>query len=632
MRLREVILIWYRSVGYLKFEVKPFTVLYGRNNSGKTNVLEGIYGLLSPEHLDSERADYTMPPRGMRGSSSPPMGAVLVELEEGTPFDDDVLPMRHSDSASPNDSVPLPASQAAFIGDISGTWLSFHDPHDHFRHHDYFEEQENYDREANWAEYRKLLTTKVDDAPRPLPIFLDWEIGDIETRVGDALMEHLAKDWFKDNDMLVLLGDWPPQEPGAPLVDGRPASWRIHPRIQDYLDRFSALATRFLPDFLDGSIHARFEVATTWKERFSVKLTYRDPMSVGVELEGGGGPSHDAVGSLGRGSSRWVAAAIQIALHLFVRSDSFDPAESLQQKHFSGTVLLIDEPETHLHPLAVKSVVRWCDRMVDVWGFNVVVATHHEEFLRHSGPDVAHVNITRRGNPLATHARTLLASAIPLLQDAARELGVHPATVLSMVRGILFVEGPLDQAVLDEYAPAALEGAGVHIVPMHGTHNMRGLIDGELAPRLGIKVGILTDDTAPESMGSRSKNKLSGEERKLNRLIKSCADQGFPPPTPFGVPERDLLFALPEEGIRTCYPDSASNFPGWLQMLEECRAAEGKSQQDSVQWKLYAEQHYGLPLNTAEGVRSVVRTLDLADVELPSIRRVINQIVAWAAE
>jgi hypothetical protein len=165
---------------------------------------------------------------------------------------------------------------------------------------------------------------------------------------------------------------------------------------------------------------------------------------------------------------------------------------------------------------------------------------------------------------------------------------------------------------------------------MHGTHNMGGLIDGELAPRLGIKVGVLTDDTEPETMGSRSRNKLSGEERKLNRLIKSYADQGFPPPTPFGVPERDLLFALPEEGIRNCYPDSASNFPGWLQMLEECRAAEGKGPQDSVQWKLYAEQHYGLPLNTAEGVRSVVRTLDLANVELPAIRHVINQIVAWA--
>ena len=618
MRLREVILIWYRSVGYLKFEVKPFTVLYGRNNSGKTNVLEGIYGLLSPEHLDSERTDYTMP-LGMRGSGAPPLGAVLVELEEGAPFDDDVLALRHSDSASPDDSVPLPATQAAFIGDYDETWLTFNDPHDYFRHHDYFEEHEDYDREANWAEYGKLMATKVDDAPRPLPIFLDWEIGDIETRVGDALMEHLAsKGLFVD--VPVLLRDWP-HEPGTP------ASWRLNPNVQDYLDRFSGLATKFLPDFLDGSIQARIQVATAWKSRFSVTLSYRDSRSVDVESSGG---SHDAVDSLGRGSSRWVAAAIQLALHLFVRSDSLDPAESLQAKHFSGTVLLIDEPETHLHPLAVKSVVRWCDRMVDFWGFNIVVATHHEEFLRHSGPDVAHVHISRDGNPLATHARTLLASATPLLQHVARELGVHPATVLSMVRGIMFVEGPLDHAVLDEYGAAALEAAGVHIVPMHGTHNMGGLIDGELAPRLGIKVGVLTDDTDPETMGSRSRNKLSGEERKLNRLIKSYADQGFPPPTPFGVPEKDLLFALPEEGIRKCYPDSASNFPGWLQMLKECRAAEGKGPQDSVQWKLYAEKHYGLPLNTAEGVRSVVHTLDLANVELPSIRRVIDQIVAWA--
>lgn len=624
-----MILIWYRSVGYLKFEVKPFTVLYGRNNSGKTNVLEGIYGLLSPEHLDSERTECTMPP-GMRGSGAPPLGAVLVELEEGAPFDDDVLALRQSDSASPDDSVPLPASQAAFIGDFDETWLTFHDPHDYFRHHDYFEEQENFDREANSAERAKLVATKVDAGPRPLPIFLDWEIDDIETRVGDALMEHLAKDRWVDTP--VLRGVWPPPEPGTPFVVQPPTSWRLNPGVQDYLDRFSALANMFLPDFLDGSIHAHFTVATTWKERFSVKLTYRDPISVGVELEGGGGPGHDAVDSLGRGSSRWVAAAIQLALHLFVRSDSLDPAESLQEKHFSGTVLLIDEPETHLHPSAVKSVVRWCDRMVDVWGFNIVVATHHEEFLRHSGPDVAHVHITRGGNPLETHARTLLASATPLLQDVARELGVHPATVMSLIRGIMFVEGPLDHAVLDEYALVDLEAAGVHIVPIHGTNNMPGLIDGELTPRLGIKVGVLTDATDPDTMGRRSNNKRSREEIRVTRLIKSYADQGLPPPTSFGVPEEDLLFALPAEGIRKCYPDSASNFPGWLQMREECRAAQGKSQQDSVDWKLYAEQHYGLPLTTPEGVRSVVHTLDLANIELPSIRRVIDQIVAWAAE
>jgi AAA domain, putative AbiEii toxin, Type IV TA system len=400
--------------------------------------------------------------------------------------------------------------------------------------------------------------------------------------------------------------------------------WRIQQAVQDYLEMFSGLATEFLPDFIDGSIHVHLQVPTTWEGRFSVTLGYCDSQSVGEQ-------SLVAIGDLGRGSSRWVAVAIQIALRLLVHGNYSGRAESLQEKPFSGHVLFLDEPEAHLHPSAVKSIVRWCHRMVER-GFNIIVASHHEEFLRHSGPDVAHVHISRSGNPPMTRARTLLASATPLLQDLAREVGMHPATVLSLHRGILFVEGPLDHAVLDEYASAALEAAGVTIVPIHGTRNMQGLIDAELTPRLGIKVGMLTDATDPDTMGHRSNKKRSREEIWVTRLIKSFVDKGLPPPTPFGVPEDDLLFALPADGIRRCYSVSASNFPGWLQMREECRAAFGKGPSDSVDWKLYAEQHYGLPLTTADGVRSLVHTLDLANVEFPSIRRVVDQIVAWAAE
>ena len=98
MRLREVSLLWYRSVDHLEFEVK-FTVLYGRNNSGKTNILEAIYGVLAPAELDAERADHTLP-RGLRGSDkgAPPLGALIVQLEAGAPFDDDVLALRRSDA------------------------------------------------------------------------------------------------------------------------------------------------------------------------------------------------------------------------------------------------------------------------------------------------------------------------------------------------------------------------------------------------------------------------------------------------------------------------------------------------------------------------------------------------------
>jgi hypothetical protein len=131
---------------------------------------------------------------------------------------------------------------------------------------------------------------------------------------------------------------------------------------------------------------------------------------------------------------------------------------------------------------------------------------------------------------------------------------------------------------------------------------MQGLIDGELTPQLGVKVGLLTVDTDPATMG---------------RLIKSYGAQGFPPPTSFGIPEQDLLFGCPPRESESVTPRAPLIFRDGLQIRDECRAALGKGPSDSVDWKLYAEQHYGLPLTTTEGVRSLIHTRDLADVESP---------------
>jgi hypothetical protein len=167
----------------------------------------------------------------------------------------------------------------------------------------------------------------------------------------------------------------------------------------------------------------------------------------------------------------------------------------------------------------------------------------------------------------------------------------------------------------------------VTIIPIHGTKNLEGLIDGEFTARLGIKTGVLTDNTVTDTIWERSKKKLSGEENKLVKLIKRFEHLGLMPPDLFGVPEDDLLFALPEEAIRE-YLNGP--FPGWHELREECRAAEGKGPSDSVGWKSYAETYYGLPITTEIGVRTIIRALDLTGVELPSIRNVVDEIIAWA--
>ena len=92
MRMSKVILLYYRSVHSQEFEVGPFTVLFGKNNAGKTNLLEAIYGVLSPQDMPGHSA-VGAPARGVRGAEDllPPSGAVYVELEQGLAFDDAVL-------------------------------------------------------------------------------------------------------------------------------------------------------------------------------------------------------------------------------------------------------------------------------------------------------------------------------------------------------------------------------------------------------------------------------------------------------------------------------------------------------------------------------------------------------------
>jgi hypothetical protein len=56
----------------------------------------------------------------------------------------------------------------------------------------------------------------------------------------------------------------------------------------------------------------------------------------------------------------------------------------------------------------------------------------------------------------------------------------------------------------------------------------------------------------------------------------------------------------------------------------------GKTPSDSVDWKAFAAERYGLQIDTPAGVRKLVRKLELAGVELPSIETVVGQVIKWA--
>lgn len=543
--------------------------------------------------------------RAVRGDNDklPPNGAVYAELDPGYPFDDEILALGAHDTVSlvgesgMLELKPLPPNQVSFVGYFDKPGLYFADPQPYFA-------QMKDDAETQYVDVE--LGTEFEEwrgeGPRPRPLFLDWEFVGLDEHVTDEIKK--------------LLREHPNSEPRwlEHVESEHEGSWRVRPDVHQHVALVAELATILLPDFLDGSIRAQFIVPTAWGQAPSVHVGYE---------ERGTGRFARSVTDVGRGAARWIAAAIQIALHVLSNLETLQI--STAQRSFSGHVLFVDEPEAHLHPAAVASIVRWCDQMVEQ-GFNVVVASHHEEFLRVSRDHVKLVKVSRALESPHTEARTLLSSAAPLLQELATEVGMHPATLLSLHRAVLFVEGPLDEAVLDEYAGPALEAAGVVVIPIHGTRNLAGLVDGEFPARLGVKAGVLTDATVAATIWDRSNTKRSSEEKKLVRLVRRFEEQGQPAPSLFGVPEADLLFALPDTAVRE---HLNGPFPGWHELVEECRAAEGKGPSDSVDWKAYAETQYGLPL-TVNGVRTLVHSLDLAGVELPSIRNVVEEVIQWA--
>lgn len=572
VRLLRVHLYGYRSVEFLDFEVGPLTVLFGKNNVGKTNVLEGLLGMLNPRQAIAVRGT-------PRRANDGPSGAVYAELEPGLLFDDHVLR-----AAIRAKGEPAP-SRVAFCGD--GLLLA--DPRDY--------DDDGIVHCSHWR-------GETIEGPDVHALSVDWDFEGLHARVEASIERLAAKRLKRPFDSVWLEG-----------IEGSFA-YRLHPETQGLLEQFSSLASDLLPDFVDGSVNAFIMVPGAWsKSKISIEYVQR-----------GQGQCSDEVDTAGHGAARWIAAACQLALHLMEDFPSVRTLRDAGARGFSGHVLLIDEPEAHLHPSAVESIVRWCQLMVS-HGFNVVVASHHEEFLRAPSEDVTLVHITRDKDLIETMARTLTMADTRQLQELAADVGVHPATALSLNRGILFVEGPLDVAVLDEYAGGKLDAAGVKIIPIHGTKNLEGLISSELVTNLGIKYGILTDATDAATMKDRSGNKRSSEERKVIRVLQRAEEEGLPKPAVFGVPEADLLFALPPQAITT-YIERP--FPEWKALVDECRSSLGKGPSDSVNWKAYAQEKYGVPLTTPGGVRTLVRNLDLAQVPLPSIATVIEEIVEWA--
>jgi putative ATP-dependent endonuclease of the OLD family len=129
------------------------------------------------------------------------------------------------------------------------------------------------------------------------------------------------------------------------------------------------------------------------------------------------------------------------------------------------SLLLIEEPEVHLHPALEASMMRYLQSISTV--YQVFLTTHSTNFL--DTAELTNVYLITKSH--STKAELLDIDAAETLLP--RELGLRMSS-LFMYDRLVFVEGRTDEAILREWASLLnvnLSQANVGFVPMGGARN-----------------------------------------------------------------------------------------------------------------------------------------------------------------
>jgi predicted ATP-dependent endonuclease of OLD family len=130
---------------------------------------------------------------------------------------------------------------------------------------------------------------------------------------------------------------------------------------------------------------------------------------------------------------------------------------------FPEKLVLIDEPELHLHPRAQKRMLQYLNDHVDA---QFVIATHSAAALDAVNADV--IQITRENS--ISKARTITSNSERY--EAIRDLGHSPSELLQ-TRYAIWAEGPSDRVYLNNWinriAPELIEGVDYTILYYGGS-------------------------------------------------------------------------------------------------------------------------------------------------------------------
>lgn len=280
---------------------------------------------------------------------------------------------------------------------------------------------------------------------------------------------------------------------------------------------------------------------------------------------------------------------------------------------------LIDEPEVHLHSVALRRV-RGLLESLGRAGVTVLIATHHPVFLSSEVGALLHLHATPEGAVLQPIDSKALSTGSAL----ARDLGWTRGELLARVTFVLIVEGAADQLVLEELYGTELQDAGVLIVRMHGTDHLLATAHLDFVEQaLAVPVGVLLDNVRSGRPGGGKVP--TDEEKKVSELQKALRRQGrrfsF-----FGLERPDITAYIPADLLRQSHPD----FPQWSTLLKRFRGLEACGRRPS--FKSWLLEQTDVDLTRLPAVAHLVGQMREqrlpAEADLP---RVVSSVLAAAA-
>lgn len=281
-----------------------------------------------------------------------------------------------------------------------------------------------------------------------------------------------------------------------------------------------------------------------------------------------------------------------------------------------AAVYLVDEPELHLHPLAVRNVAEWLERLAET-AATVIVATHHPTLLNTSRQLNRLVLVSREnGLTKLTPVQDRPLAAVTAIND---EVGLTPGELLLLTRLVLLVEGEHDRTVLEAWFGDQLRAAAVRIIPLRGIDNLVGLPLTGLAQELGIPIAVLSDDT--DVVAARSGVERTRGERAVGEFLRQAKQQGLNVKA-IGLAQPDILYYLDDGICRQLAP----GFPGWREA-----AAERRHAGEHTDWKRWITNTYGLRLDTAT-VRELAERCEDEGLIPEEMHGRLRSILAFASD